>query len=102
MTNRLNPQDTNQDEENGTMAAWFAEQAQSSLALCSYCNTEVPNEGDYIPDEWDDAEWARLRELHAADCEWAETRSHRIDEQAVFDRLDAMIERSRANSEGWS
>ena len=46
---------------------------------CIYCNADVPSEGEYVPAVDDDADWIRLAGLHAADCEWIETRAHRID-----------------------
>lgn len=46
---------------------------------CVYCNHEMPDEGDYVPDVNDDEEWERLATFHGPDCEWIITRAHRIE-----------------------
>jgi len=42
---------------------------------CAYCG-ETHGEPGYVPDEDDRGEWQRLAALHAAGCEWIETRAH--------------------------
>lgn len=51
----------------------------NTLTECIYCNTEVPDEGEYVPEVNDYSEWARLALLHGEDCEWVMSRAHRLD-----------------------
>ena len=44
---------------------------------CIYCLTEVPARGD-PPRVGDDEAWKQLAREHAPDCEWIETRAHRV------------------------
>lgn len=53
---------------------------ETPMTVCDYCNRDVPDEGDFVPEVSDDDEWEQLAALHADDCEWIITRAHRVSE----------------------
>lgn len=46
---------------------------------CVYCGYEVTNETE-VPAVSDNAAWERLAQEHADECEWIQTRAHRVFE----------------------
>ncbi len=50
------------------------------MITCIYCNSEVPDESDYVPLVNNDKEWNRLSNLHAKGCEWIDARAFRLED----------------------
>lgn len=60
--------------------AAMAAMTDEPMVECAYCGRDVPGaEDDSVPAVDDDAAWAEIAAHHAADCEWALTRAHRIE-----------------------
>ena len=52
---------------------------ENETAECIYCGAQVPDRGDGPPPAvGNDHAWRELRGEHAEDCEWIETRAHRL------------------------
>ena len=84
---RVNPyEQITRDEVNWMVAAAYIacdvdEESAEELAdvsrstECAYCGHEAEQ---IVPDIRDDEEWKRLSQQHAGDCEWIQTRAHRV------------------------
>jgi hypothetical protein len=53
--------------------------AHVAEASCIYCDAAVRARAD-VPALDDDATWRELASEHFADCEWVQTRAHRVEE----------------------
>lgn len=46
---------------------------------CGYCGAPIaPDRRAYVPAAWDSEAWGELAQEHNPDCEWIETRAHRM------------------------
>lgn len=56
------------------------EREDNSQVECIYCNTMIDaGTNEFVPDVDDDDAWNELSEKHGLECEWIETRAHRIE-----------------------
>lgn len=49
----------------------------TSNRQCIYCDSHVADPDRVQPPD-DDAAWASIASKHRSDCEWAQTRAHRV------------------------